>query len=153
MSWMGSSHLPSRRGFAENVVHIVFIYVLCHCTYIYAFSSFLRGDRRVNSRDFRSSFTMRPTARQLHAVASCLSRQNCISFIGLGRMGSQMAFNLFSKTFVERPDSRFLVCDTIPEVVQGFKQSFLSHFPSARIDIAATPEQYVHYSFSFCQSF
>jgi 3-hydroxyisobutyrate dehydrogenase len=56
-------------------------------------------------------------------------------------MGSEMAFNLFSMTFAERPDSRFLVCDTNPEVVQRFRLNFLSHFPSARVDIAATPEE------------
>ncbi|KAH9001466.1 3-hydroxyisobutyrate dehydrogenase [Lactarius akahatsu] len=79
---------------------------------------------------------MRPTCRILTH-----SRSKSISFIGLGRMGSEMAYNLFSKRFTEANDSRFVVCDAIPAATTRFADNFQKQFPRAHITIAATPEE------------
>ncbi|KAI0316785.1 NAD binding domain of 6-phosphogluconate dehydrogenase-domain-containing protein [Amylostereum chailletii] len=65
------------------------------------------------------------------------------SFIGLGRMGSEMAFNLFSKQFAEAPDSQFVVCDAIPEAAAAFCDNFKLHFPGALLGMALTPQEAV----------
>ena|ERR1700722_58026 len=87
-----------------------------------------------------------PTVRCLQSAARHLARPKSISFIGLGRMGSEMAFNLFSKRFAVHTDSQFVVCDVVADVAQGFKRNFLSHFPGALVHIATSPEQYVRFT-------
>lgn len=84
---------------------------------------------------------MRPTAKLLQSLERQAVRANSTSFIGLGRMGSEMAFNLFSKKFAESPDARFVVCDALPTVPPVFCQNFLAQFPGAHIDIVHTPEE------------
>lgn len=86
---------------------------------------------------------MRPTPYTLQAIGRPLFRNKSISFIGLGRMGYEMAYNLFSKTYAEANDSHFVVCDAVQETSQKFCSSFLTQFPRARIGIATTPEEYV----------
>jgi 3-hydroxyisobutyrate dehydrogenase len=75
-------------------------------------------------------------------------RPKSVSFIGLGRMGSEMAFNLFSKKFAETSDSRFVVCDAIPSSARSFRDNFLAQFPGANMTIAVTPEECVFLVFS-----
>jgi 3-hydroxyisobutyrate dehydrogenase len=58
-------------------------------------------------------------------------------------MGSEMAFNIFSKKFAEASDSHFVVCDAIPDSAKSFCENFLAHFPRARMGIAVTPEEAV----------
>ena len=88
-------------------------------------------------------------------------RTACIGFLGLGRMGSEMAFNLFSKhhqahlinnstannngtsSSSSRSDASFVVCDAVPESAQAFARKFLSQFPGANIRIVDTPDQWV----------
>jgi 3-hydroxyisobutyrate dehydrogenase len=71
-------------------------------------------------------------------------RSKSISFIGLGRMGHEMAYNLFSKQYARREtESHFVVCDAILDSARAFCEHFLSHFPGAKISIATTPEEYV----------
>lgn len=79
---------------------------------------------------------MRPTYRIFTH-----SRAKSISFVGLGRMGSEMAHNLFSKRFTEAHDARFVVCDAIPAAATRFADNFQKRFPEAHITIAATPEE------------
>ena len=79
---------------------------------------------------------MRPTCRIF-----AHSRAKSISFVGLGRMGSEMAYNLFSKRFIETHDARFVVCDAIPAAAARFTDNFQKRFPEAHIKIAATPEE------------
>ncbi|KAF4604076.1 hypothetical protein EYR40_001259 [Pleurotus pulmonarius] len=86
---------------------------------------------------------MRPTAYTLQAMDRILVRNKSISFIGLGRMGYEMAYNLFSKTYAEANDSHFVVCDAVQETSQKFCSNFLKQFPRARIGIATTPEEAV----------
>lgn len=81
---------------------------------------------------------MRPTFRVLDRR---VVRSKSTSFIGLGRMGSEMAHNLFSKKLAQSAESRFIVCDAMPESAVTFRQKFLSHFPSANVDIVQTPEE------------
>ncbi|KAK2467065.1 hypothetical protein APHAL10511_001323 [Amanita phalloides] len=68
-------------------------------------------------------------------------RTRSTSFIGLGRMGYEMAYNIFSKQCKQDKDARFVVCDAISETAQHFRQSFISHFPDAKLEIAHTPEE------------
>ncbi|KAF9262206.1 3-hydroxyisobutyrate dehydrogenase [Marasmius fiardii PR-910] len=68
-------------------------------------------------------------------------RPKSTSFIGLGRMGSEMAYNLFSKQYANAQDSHFIVCDAVPEVAKAFCTSFLAQFPGANIAVASTPEE------------
>lgn len=58
-------------------------------------------------------------------------------------MGSEMAFNLFSKRFTEATDSHFVICDAVPDASKAFCENFLAQFPGAKIGVATTPEEYV----------
>ncbi|KAI5983787.1 3-hydroxyisobutyrate dehydrogenase [Pisolithus albus] len=75
---------------------------------------------------------MKPTFRVLRA----LERTRTTAFIGLGRMGSEMARNLFLNKFSESPDSGFVVCDAIPDSAASFRRSFLSRCPEVHIEVA-----------------
>ncbi|KAH7889932.1 NAD binding domain of 6-phosphogluconate dehydrogenase-domain-containing protein [Phlebopus sp. FC_14] len=92
-----------------------------------------------------STLGMRPSVSVLQALDHVATRARSTAFIGLGRMGSEMAYNLFSK-LAEAADSHFVVCDALPDSASGFRQNFLSQFPAAKIDIARTPEEAVHAS-------
>jgi len=80
--------------------------------------------------------------RQYSSVSDSQRSKN-ISFIGLGRMGFEMAYNLFSKTLKETSDSHFIVCDAIPDCAQSFRDKFLAQFPGAHVDAVMTLEEYV----------
>lgn len=84
---------------------------------------------------------MRPTIRCLQAMERLALRHKSTSFIGLGRMGHEMAFNLFSKRYAVANGEHFVVCDAIPESAKSFCETFLSQFPGAKIAIATTPEE------------
>ncbi|KAJ6547122.1 3-hydroxyisobutyrate dehydrogenase [Mycena capillaripes] len=84
---------------------------------------------------------MKPSLRCLQSVQRLALRPKSTSFIGLGRMGSEMAYNLFSKQFAKKPDSRFVVCDALPESASSFCHSFTAAFPGSNIEIVATPEE------------
>ena len=85
---------------------------------------------------------MRPTLRLLQIAANGAQRNKSISFIGLGRMGSEMAYNLFSQTHVEtHGTTRFVVCDAREPTAVAFAQNFTTQFPGAHIEIANTPAE------------
>jgi 3-hydroxyisobutyrate dehydrogenase len=84
---------------------------------------------------------MRPTVRLLQQLEHSAHRIRSTSFIGLGRMGSEMAFNLFSKQYTQSQDSRFVICDALPESAKTFHDSFLAQFPGANLEIVNTPVQ------------
>lgn len=95
---------------------------------------------------------MRPSPRWLNGLERLSYRSKSISFIGLGRMGHEMAYNLFSKQYTREPESHFVVCDAIPDSARAFCERFLSNFPGIKIAIASTPEEYVpHILSSVCQ--
>jgi len=83
---------------------------------------------------------MRSTMRCLQATNRGLVRSRTTSFIGLGRMGYQMAYNLFSKQHVKENDSRFIVCDVVPDASRAFCAEFMNQYPNAQLSIADTPE-------------
>lgn len=98
----------------------------------------------------------RSTATRIRTYASAaaspaLARAKSISFLGLGRMGSEMAFNLFSKQFAlsENKDASFVVCDAVPEAARAFADNFRKHFPGADVRVVSTPEEYVCLAFLF----
>jgi 3-hydroxyisobutyrate dehydrogenase len=68
-------------------------------------------------------------------------RADSTSFIGLGRMGYQMALNLFSKQYKQANNSHFVVCDVVPDAARSFCFEFTSQYPDAYITIASTPEE------------
>lgn len=87
---------------------------------------------------------MKPTLRSLQALGRRSIRAKTFGFIGLGRMGSEMAFNLFSKKLSESSDSSFVVCDAIRESVTSFCRNFQSQFAGTHVDIVQTPEEVVY---------
>jgi len=92
---------------------------------------------------------MKPTSRSLQLLDRFMLRPKSVSFIGLGRMGSEMAFNLFSKKFAEASDSHFVVCDAVPDNTSSFCENFLAQFPGAKVGIAVTPEEYVFSAYPY----
>jgi len=89
---------------------------------------------------------MRPT----HALFSQLSahpRRRTTAFVGLGRMGFEMAYNLFSKTLVESGGaSQFVVCDARQESAHAFASNMTSQFPGAKLKVVTTPAEAVQAS-------
>jgi 3-hydroxyisobutyrate dehydrogenase len=51
-------------------------------------------------------------------------------------MGSEMAYNLFSKRITESSDSRFVVFDKVPEAAARFTDEFRKQFQAANIAVA-----------------
>jgi len=86
---------------------------------------------------------MRPSPRCLKGLERLSQRCKSTSFIGLGRMGREMAYNLFSKQYACETESRFVVCDAIHDSARAFCEHFRDQFPGAKISIATTPEEYV----------
>ncbi|KAG6832718.1 hypothetical protein H0H92_012290 [Tricholoma furcatifolium] len=84
---------------------------------------------------------MRPTLRSFKALERIYLRPRSTSFIGLGRMGHEMAWNLFSKQLANDANSHFVVCDAIPDSARAFAEKFLTQFPTAKLAIASTPEE------------
>jgi len=84
---------------------------------------------------------MRPSPRWMKALECLSHRPKSTSFIGLGRMGHEMAYNLFSKQYTQKNDSHFMVCDAIPDSARAFCEKFVGQFPGAKLAIATTPEE------------
>jgi 3-hydroxyisobutyrate dehydrogenase len=88
---------------------------------------------------------MRTTARLLGQVAP--SRAKSISFVGMGRMGSEMAYNLFSKRIAPADSGapsgnyRFVVCDAVPEAAARFADNFRKQFRGANVTVVADPKE------------
>jgi 3-hydroxyisobutyrate dehydrogenase len=58
-------------------------------------------------------------------------------------MGYQMAYNLFSKQYLQANDSGFIVCDAIPDAARAFCEEFTNQYPDAQISIATSVDEYV----------
>ncbi|KAF9452843.1 3-hydroxyisobutyrate dehydrogenase [Macrolepiota fuliginosa MF-IS2] len=84
---------------------------------------------------------MRPTVRWLQQLEHSAHRVKSTSFIGLGRMGSEMAYNLFSKQYTQSEEYRFVICDALPESANAFRHNFLTQFPGANLKIVDTPAE------------
>ncbi|KAF5324493.1 hypothetical protein D9611_004488 [Ephemerocybe angulata] len=81
---------------------------------------------------------MRHSVRSMQSI---LQRSSTTSFIGLGRMGSEMATNLFSKQYAASKDTHFVVCDAVPEAAQSFVNIFTQQNPGANVTIAESPQE------------
>ncbi|KAF5330671.1 hypothetical protein D9619_005886 [Psilocybe cf. subviscida] len=84
---------------------------------------------------------MRPSVQCLQALSRAIPRSKSTSFIGLGRMGYQMAYNLFSKQYLQANESGFIVCDALPDTARAFCEDFTRQYPDAQISIAATVDE------------
>ncbi|KAL4074666.1 NAD binding domain of 6-phosphogluconate dehydrogenase-domain-containing protein [Scleroderma yunnanense] len=84
---------------------------------------------------------MKPTISAFQALGRRTTHAQTTAFIGLGRMGAEMAYNLFSKKLADKPDSSFVVCDAVPESAVAFRSRFLSQFSGANIEVVQTPEE------------
>lgn len=83
---------------------------------------------------------MRPTLRCLQ-VLSTASRASSISFIGLGRMGHEMALNIFTKKIAAEPSTRFVVCDAVPEASQAFSDKIRQKYSDSQLEVVSTPAE------------
>ncbi|KAI0797841.1 3-hydroxyisobutyrate dehydrogenase [Abortiporus biennis] len=84
---------------------------------------------------------MRPSATLLSQL-SRTARPNTTAFIGLGRMGYEMANNLFSKTLVNSNGSAsFVVCDAREESAHAFARSLVDQFPGTQVKVVTTPAE------------
>jgi 3-hydroxyisobutyrate dehydrogenase len=79
------------------------------------------------------------SVRAYGSIGHDVARLKTVGFVGLGRMGSEMAFNLFSKRLTDAHDSQFVVCDALPESARSFCDSFLAQFPAAHVRAVLTP--------------
>ncbi|GJE86960.1 3-hydroxyisobutyrate dehydrogenase [Phanerochaete sordida] len=92
---------------------------------------------------------MRPSPRLLNALSHAAdgARARTTGFIGLGRMGYEMAYNLFSRTLVESGGAaRFVVCDAREQSATEFVNNFHTHFPGAKIEVMTSPADVVRAS-------
>ncbi|KAI0080602.1 3-hydroxyisobutyrate dehydrogenase [Panus rudis PR-1116 ss-1] len=85
---------------------------------------------------------MRPSTRVLFQLTRRRQapRAQTTAFIGLGRMGSEMAYNLFSKTLVDTNGSaEFVVCDAREESAHTFVKNMEAQFPGTKVQIVSAP--------------
>ncbi|TFK67904.1 3-hydroxyisobutyrate dehydrogenase, partial [Pluteus cervinus] len=68
-------------------------------------------------------------------------RSKSTAFIGLGRMGHEMALNLFTKRANQYPDHHFVVCDALPEASKAFYEKFSLRCPNIPLRIASSPAE------------
>lgn len=92
---------------------------------------------------------MRPTMR-LHALARRAAsgtiptnRSNNVAFIGLGRMGYEMATNLWRKKFADHSSGELIVCDARQEVAMRFVEETSGKCAS----FVKTPREYVNHRY------
>ncbi len=93
-------------------------------------------------------------------LSSTTARASTIGFIGLGRMGYEMALNIFSKTMINHDLQRqtnestlgsnsnllprFTVCDVNEDAVNNIVSIMQERFPGVNIAMRRTPAEYVH---------
>ncbi|KAH7107742.1 3-hydroxyisobutyrate dehydrogenase [Auriculariales sp. MPI-PUGE-AT-0066] len=75
-------------------------------------------------------------------MAASAIRSKTLGFVGLGRMGFEMARNLYSKQPLGI-GSAFVVCDANAAVAHDFAQRFRSLHPQNSITVASTPAEVV----------
>jgi hypothetical protein len=95
-------------------------------------------------------------------LSSASARASTIGFIGLGRMGHEMALNLFSKTMVNYDLQhqasgstssssnvlpRFTVCDVNEDAANNIVRVMRERFPGLNIAIRSTPAEYVPFAY------
>ena len=96
-------------------------------------------------------------------LSSASARASTIGFIGLGRMGYEMALNIFSKTMVNHDLQhqasgstlgsssnvlpRFTVCDVNEDAANNIVRVMRERFPGLNIAIRSTPAEYVPFAY------
>ncbi|CCA75021.1 probable 3-hydroxyisobutyrate dehydrogenase, mitochondrial precursor [Serendipita indica DSM 11827] len=84
--------------------------------------------------------------RGLHALSSGANRATTIGFIGLGRMGFEMATNLFTKTIVAHQTGSSIVCDVNQDATQTIISKMKEKFPEYEVIVAKSPAEVVSLS-------
>ena len=87
--------------------------------------------------------TMRLHALTRRAVSGTTptNRSNNVAFIGLGRMGYEMATNLWRKKFANNSKGELIVCDVRQEVAMRFVEEASGKSAS----FVKTPRECVHH--------
>jgi len=96
-------------------------------------------------------------------LSSASVRASTIGFIGLGRMGYEMALNVFSKSMVNHDlqgqtsgstlssssnvPPRFTVCDVNEDAANNILRIMRERFPGVNITVRRTPAEYVHFAY------
>lgn len=70
--------------------------------------------------DMRATMRLHALARRAASGTVPANRSNNVAFIGLGRMGYEMATNLWKKKFVDSSSGELIVCDARQEVAMRF---------------------------------
>ena len=70
--------------------------------------------------NMRATMRLHALARRATSGAVSANRSNNVAFIGLGRMGYEMATNLWRKKFVDNNSGELIVCDARQEVAMRF---------------------------------
>jgi 3-hydroxyisobutyrate dehydrogenase len=95
---------------------------------------------------------MRPSFVRLSPASA---RASTVGFIGLGRMGYEMALNLFSKTMINHDLQRqaseptsspdilpgFTVCDANEDAAKNIMRVMQERFPRVNITVRKTPAE------------
>lgn len=68
----------------------------------------------------RATMRLHALARRAASGTVSVNRSNNVAFIGLGRMGYEMATNLWRKKFANNNDGELIVCDARQEVAMRF---------------------------------
>src|ERR1700722_9723319 len=144
MVLLGEDVRNNKAFFSQNCPFICLPFSRNPLKFILACSSLLTFSAiRVAEVTWSDMLTTRRTLVRAFSGAAVrdVARAKSIGFIGLGRMGSEMALNLFSKRFTEAHDSEFVVCDAIPDSAQSFCDAFLAQFPVAHLRVVLTPAE------------
>jgi len=70
--------------------------------------------------DMRATMRLHALTRRAASGTFWANRSNNVAFIGLGRMGYEMATNLWRKKFADSNSGELIVCDARQEVAMRF---------------------------------
>lgn len=87
----------------------------------------------------RATMTLHALARRAASGTIPANRSNNVAFIGLGRMGYEMATNLWRKKFAQNNSGELIVCDARQEVAMRFVEETSGKGAS----FVKTPREYV----------
>ena len=90
----------------------------------------------------RATMRLHALARRAASGTVPANRSNNVAFIGLGRMGYEMATNVWKKKFAQNGAGELIVCDARQEVAMRFVEETSGKGAS----FVKTPREYVHSS-------
>jgi len=88
----------------------------------------------------RATMRLHALTRRATSGTTPANRSNNVAFIGLGRMGYEMATNLWKKKFAGNSTGELIVCDTRQEVAMRF----VEEANGKRASFVKTPRECVH---------